>query len=430
MPILDSLLNKIQLSDVNHELGKVKENFVTETASYVGNFRSDAAAVGSFLQSKSSQLGHLFVSGVGAKSQLRKSTSLPVNLAQQLGTFAPASSSSSGAAASSSSANQKPSISASTNQKYKYKSTTSPPPPIAEEEEERRITSEIGETIVAKFIRVVESGSSSTETSGGGRGGNGLRKKPHHRLSSREEIRRRLAVGLTGGADGGEGDQALQQRSNGYRRGFQSSANSDLQICFINEFINETASDEEEANGGGGADAKDVDHDDGDAASGEDGSDSEPEQEPAVFPRSRSEWDAFRNPDLLAHETSSHETVTHAEERRLKKFRRKQLKLQRAAQTALSTCEKQARRKSFVERQKRKLDNPLKCIAGIEPENLSNESLSHLNVATLQVIVNAYLTKIEQYNEELVQFLLEKDDLQHEQESIIVDIEDLSESLK
>ena len=49
-----------------------------------------------------------------------------------------------------------------------------------------------------------------------------------------------------------------------------------------------------------------------------------------------------------------------------------------------------------------------------------------MNTATLQVIVNDFHNKIEKLNEELVEELMHKDELQQEQDGQIIDIDDLS----
>ena len=43
-------VTKVNLSDVNHELGKAKESLVYESGSYIDNFKSDAALVGSLIR--------------------------------------------------------------------------------------------------------------------------------------------------------------------------------------------------------------------------------------------------------------------------------------------------------------------------------------------------------------------------------------------
>jgi len=60
---------------------------------------------------------------------------------------------------------------------------------------------------------------------------------------------------------------------------------------------------------------------------------------------------------------------------------------------------------------------------------LSRQILTELNVAQLQVIVNDLHTQIEGLNEELVQMLLKRDDFHMEQDSMLVDIEDLTRYL-
>jgi len=49
-----------------------------------------------------------------------------------------------------------------------------------------------------------------------------------------------------------------------------------------------------------------------------------------------------------------------------------------------------------------------------------------MNIGQLQVIVNDLHCQIEGLNEELVKFLMERDSLSMEQDSILVDIEDLT----
>ncbi|KAM7301296.1 putative schwannomin interacting protein [Ixodes scapularis] len=60
---------------------------------------------------------------------------------------------------------------------------------------------------------------------------------------------------------------------------------------------------------------------------------------------------------------------------------------------------------------------------------LSRQMLTDMNVAQLQVIVNDLHSQIESHNEDLVRFLLERDDLHMEQDSMLVDIEDMTRYL-
>lgn len=47
---LQSKLHDAKISEVNHELGKVKEAVFQESANYFNNFKSDAANVGSLIR--------------------------------------------------------------------------------------------------------------------------------------------------------------------------------------------------------------------------------------------------------------------------------------------------------------------------------------------------------------------------------------------
>lgn len=60
---------------------------------------------------------------------------------------------------------------------------------------------------------------------------------------------------------------------------------------------------------------------------------------------------------------------------------------------------------------------------------MSRLMLTDMNVAQLQVIVNEFHTQIERLNENLVQYLMERDDLHMSQDSMLVDIEDLTRYL-
>lgn len=55
--------------------------------------------------------------------------------------------------------------------------------------------------------------------------------------------------------------------------------------------------------------------------------------------------------------------------------------------------------------------------------------LTDMNIAQLQIIVNELHTQIEKLNERLVQYLMERDDLHMSQDSMLVDIEDLTRYL-
>lgn len=107
-------------------------------------------------------------------------------------------------------------------------------------------------------------------------------------------------------------------------------------------------------------------------------------------------------------------------------------RLQSEVRIALSQAKDMARMQILVERQQRKL-SPLSSLVGFTfPEGwckLDGEILNNMNLAQIQVIVNDLHSQIENLNEELVRLLLERDDLHMEQDSMLVDIEDLTQHL-
>lgn len=108
------------------------------------------------------------------------------------------------------------------------------------------------------------------------------------------------------------------------------------------------------------------------------------------------------------------------------------IRLQAEAREALAQAKDMARMQMEIERQKKK-KSPIADIVGLPfPDGktlLTYHSLAAMNVAQLQVIVNDLHSQIETLNEDLVKFLLERDDLHMEQDSKLVDIEDLTRYL-
>ena len=81
----------------------------------------------------------------------------------------------------------------------------------------------------------------------------------------------------------------------------------------------------------------------------------------------------------------------------------------------LARCKQDAKRKMNVEKRNRKFHevNSFNQLIGKSIEgDLTQEVLSQMNTATLQVIVNDFHNKIEKLNEELVDELMHKDELQ------------------
>lgn len=64
-----------------------------------------------------------------------------------------------------------------------------------------------------------------------------------------------------------------------------------------------------------------------------------------------------------------------------------------------------------------------------EKRRVSRQMLTDMNVAQLQIIVNDFHSQIEQLNEKLVRFLMDRDELHMGQDSMLVDIEDLTRYL-
>lgn len=64
-----------------------------------------------------------------------------------------------------------------------------------------------------------------------------------------------------------------------------------------------------------------------------------------------------------------------------------------------------------------------------QKRRVSRQTLTDLNVAQLQVIVNELHSQIESFNSNLVQLLMDRDDLHMGQDAMLVDIEDLTRYL-
>ncbi|XP_060516873.1 schwannomin-interacting protein 1 homolog [Cylas formicarius] len=120
-------------------------------------------------------------------------------------------------------------------------------------------------------------------------------------------------------------------------------------------------------------------------------------------------------------------------------FFTKQARLQTEARMALAQAKEMARMQMEIERQRQKKSPITEMVrhslekVGIpfpeEKRRLSRQLLTEMNVAQLQVIVNDLHTQIEILNEQLVKFLMDRDDLHMEQDSMLVDIEDLTRYL-
>ncbi|CAF1354864.1 unnamed protein product [Rotaria sordida] len=129
------------------------------------------------------------------------------------------------------------------------------------------------------------------------------------------------------------------------------------------------------------------------------------------------------------HETNS-STITHTNE----DIFIKQQKLKEEAKVALVLGAKMARMQVEIERQLLQKKSPsFYDIIGLNTngdKSLTIDLLKEMNIGQLQAIINDLYCRIEMNNNELVNLLIERDSLSMEQDSILVDIEDLTKRLE
>uniref|UniRef100_A0A0P4W4B7 Schwannomin interacting protein 1 C-terminal domain-containing protein n=1 Tax=Scylla olivacea TaxID=85551 RepID=A0A0P4W4B7_SCYOL len=226
------------------------------------------------------------------------------------------------------------------------------------------------EDIVDKFIRVItiEDADEHPEDT--------FYNHPARRRNDREEIRRKLAMGL-------DEDQTTDRphRKPSLHSRLQSGMN--LQICFMNE----TASDCESQ---------------------------------------CSDTESTQDREVDSEQVSTTSANSKAQ-------------LQQEARLALAQAKEMARMQMEIEKQSRKKSPIAEVVRasfnkiGVpfpdSKRRISRQILTDMNVAQLQVIVNDLHTQIESLNEDLVTFLMERDDLHMEQDSMLVDIEDLTKHI-
>ena len=63
-------------------------------------------------------------------------------------------------------------------------------------------------------------------------------------------------------------------------------------------------------------------------------------------------------------------------------------------------------------------------------KRLGRHVLTELNLAQLQIILNYLLSRIEELNGKLVEYLIERDELLMEQDSLLTDIEDITKGIQ
>ncbi|CAN7996252.1 unnamed protein product [Ixodes hexagonus] len=223
------------------------------------------------------------------------------------------------------------------------------------------------------------------------------------RRHDREEIRRKLAMDTD--------VEEVERRKPSLTSRLQSSKS--LQVCFMNQTLEEPREHQEEQ-----PPLPEPPPPPPPAAA--------PLQAPTVVEASPS--GPARRPSLLFGRRRVCRQQPEGEEA----FSVRQARLQAEARMALAQAKEMARMQMEVERQQRK-KSPIAEIVGIAfPDSrhrLSRQMLTDMNVAQLQVIVNDLHSQIESHNEDLVRFLLERDDLHMEQDSMLVDIEDMTRYL-
>ncbi|XP_071798391.1 uncharacterized protein [Asterias amurensis] len=232
---------------------------------------------------------------------------------------------------------------------------------------------------------------------------------------SRQAILRKLAMGTDDEAEGdiyGKSKDKLSTR-------LQSGMN--LQICFVNE----------------PADGSDLEEDSPRILAAEEGT----RKESHITNRFGRVTGATRLGGAgirLSRESSNSSATSKAPSVKFEDeedFETKQARLQDEARMALARAEPLARMQMEFERQQRK-KSPVTELAGVSGmtdisdrlygKKFTQRALKNMSVSKLQFVVNDLHSQIESLNEELVQLLIRRDELQMEQDSKLIDIEDLT----
>ncbi|XP_018329798.1 uncharacterized protein LOC108740099 isoform X2 [Agrilus planipennis] len=241
------------------------------------------------------------------------------------------------------------------------------------------------------------------------------REEERRRRTDREEIRRRLAMGAEEDyfSDRPGKKPSLQAR-------LQSGMN--LQICFMNENVSDTESPNSDS--------------ENPVTNSKEHKKSPQLKGPSTMLSNNNSSQAVRPATLAITESQTLASPASQESESEGDFFTRQAKLQTEARMALAQAKEMARMQMELERQHQvkspiteMVRNSLEKVGIPFPEEkrrLSRQILTEMNIAQLQVIVNDLHTQIETLNETLVKFLMERDDLHMEQDSMLVDIEDLT----
>ncbi|KAK9306448.1 hypothetical protein QLX08_002946 [Tetragonisca angustula] len=235
------------------------------------------------------------------------------------------------------------------------------------------------------------------------------REEERRRRNDREEIRRRLAMGPDA-----EDLRVERGRKPSLQSRLQSGMN--LQICFMNETPSDTESPCSESDVSPGSTPTALN------------SKQQQTQQMPVRPQVLS-----LPPLRLESCTSNSAPIDEAD------FFARQARLQTEARMALAQAKEMAHMQMEVERQRLKQSPITEMVRsslekvgvqlGEDRRRLSRVLLTELNVAQLQVVANDLHARIAALNEALVEGLLRRDDLHMEQDSMLVDVEDLTRYL-
>ncbi|KAL5004856.1 hypothetical protein ScPMuIL_018312 [Solemya velum] len=230
-------------------------------------------------------------------------------------------------------------------------------------------------------------------------------KRQFAQRNDREEIRRKLAMGT---------DEEFYCNDKSYKKQnlhsrLQSGMN--LQICFMNETNND---------------------EDGTARTSE--SDISPSSSPkpleteSLKPKAAGTLPTQQSPRPPHDGTTgmpADKKVAEDED-----FTKKHTRLQNEAKLALAQAGTMAHMQLQLEKQMKK-KSPIAEIVGVpifgdgRRKRMSSRIFQDMNLAQIQVLVNDLHSQIENLNEELVKLLMERDELHMEQDSKLVDVEDL-----
>ncbi|XP_071861391.1 schwannomin interacting protein 1 isoform X5 [Bombus fervidus] len=234
------------------------------------------------------------------------------------------------------------------------------------------------------------------------------REEERRRRNDREEIRRRLAMGPDA-----EDLRAERGRKPSLQSRLQSGMN--LQICFMNETPSDTESPCSENDVSPGSTPSPLN------------SKQQQKQQMPVRPQ------VLSLPPLRLDSGLNSAPIDEAD------FFARQARLQTEARMALAQAKEMAHMQMEVERQRLKQSPITEMVRsslekvgvqlGEDRRRLSRVLLTELNVAQLQVVANDLHARIAALNEALVEGLLRRDDLHMEQDSMLVDVEDLTRYL-